>query len=262
MTPIPKPTLQINSTQAFTIKKKPEPLKPEEDTPEGWFNLWKSSNQSPEAGAGLLRAMDPHIEAATRKYAGSTDPVTMAEARRLFVTAVPRYDGRASLQTFADRQLQPLTRWKARKELPVRVPTLKVRQITAINDAEADLEAELGRSPSFSEIADHTGIPIKQIQQLQKLRFPMLTDQQFADEEGGVSSAGDFAVEDDNHLWLQTVYHSLGPSDQVILQHSTGLYNAPVLSNQQIARKLRISPGAVSQRRNKIQQILDREVDF
>jgi len=43
----------------------------------------------------------------------------------------------------------------------------------------------------------------------------------------------------------------------VILEHSTGLFGQPKLSNNDIARKLSVTPSAISQRRLRIQNQLD-----
>jgi DNA-binding NarL/FixJ family response regulator len=48
----------------------------------------------------------------------------------------------------------------------------------------------------------------------------------------------------------------------VILEHALGLHGKPVLQNQQIAKKLRLSPGAVSQRKAKIQAKLNLQDDL
>lgn len=122
MNEVEKPKLTFGTSDQYqlTLKHKQPPLQPEQDTPEGWYSLW-SQTRHPDAGAGLLKAMDEPIRAATRKYVGTDDPVALAQARSLFVQAIPRYDAsRASLATFADRQLQPLIRWKARKEIDQR----------------------------------------------------------------------------------------------------------------------------------------------
>ena len=46
---------------------------------------------------------------------------------------------------------------------------------------------------------------------------------------------------------LETMYPSLTPSEQVILDHRLGYNGKPILSNSQVAAKLKISPGRVSQ---------------
>jgi DNA-binding NarL/FixJ family response regulator len=46
------------------------------------------------------------------------------------------------------------------------------------------------------------------------------------------------------------------------MEHTLGMNNKKVLSNQEIARKLGLSPGAISQRKARIQQLLDRREDL
>ncbi len=58
-------------------------------------------------------------------------------------------------------------------------------------------------------------------------------------------------------LRAQFLYHDLDPYDQVILEYGLGLNGSPKLPAAQIARRLKLSPGAVSQRASRIQQQLD-----
>jgi DNA-binding NarL/FixJ family response regulator len=46
------------------------------------------------------------------------------------------------------------------------------------------------------------------------------------------------------------------------MEHTLGLHGKKVLSNQEIARKLRLTPGAVSQRKATIQQLLNQEQEL
>lgn len=62
---------------------------------------------------------------------------------------------------------------------------------------------------------------------------------------------------DDARAWQSFVYESLDPTDRVIMEHTLGMYGRPVMSNQEIARKLGITPSAVSQRKTRIQLRLD-----
>ena len=57
--------------------------------------------------------------------------------------------------------------------------------------------------------------------------------------------------------WVDAVYHDLGEIDRVIMSYRTGFRGAPVLSNGDIAKRLKMTPGAVSQRANRIQGKLD-----
>ena len=75
----------------------------------------------------------------------------------------------------------------------------------------------------------------------------------------------DQAVADDQtstDSWLRFVRDDLTDIDQQILDHTTGIGGAKVLSNKQLARRLQLTPGAISQRKLKIQAILDREEEL
>jgi hypothetical protein len=54
-------------------------------------------------------------------------------------------------------------------------------------------------------------------------------------------------------VWADYVYHDLSDIDKIVFQHRTGYRGAPQLSNQEIARRLRLSPAAVTQRANRLQ---------
>jgi len=51
-------------------------------------------------------------------------------------------------------------------------------------------------------------------------------------------------------------------TNQKIMEWTFGLYGSPQLSNQAIAQRLKLSPGAISQRKANIQRILDQEQDL
>lgn len=250
---------KIVESSEFTLQSKPVIAAPalKDTTPEGIFAEWKK-NPTPELGGQLLTSLTPHIEHSARKWSKSANPVSLGRARVLVIESLPRYDPqRASLATFVDRQLQPLQRWSARKNLGIRVQTGMVQELRQLQTAETDLQESLGRAPSYIELADHSGLPLTKIAKLQQMHLPQIGEASRDGEDGGKLYTEDQAVEDNENLWQKTVYHSLNPIDQVVMQHTLGLYGAKPMTNETIARKLKISPGAVSQRKAKIQQLLD-----
>jgi hypothetical protein len=54
----------------------------------------------------------------------------------------------------------------------------------------------------------------------------------------------------------------MDPINQKIMEHSLGLHGQPRLPNHEIAKLLRLSPGAISQRKARIQQTLDKESEL
>jgi hypothetical protein len=62
----------------------------------------------------------------------------------------------------------------------------------------------------------------------------------------------------DDSAWISLVYSDLGPVDQYILERVLGLHGHPPTPPSRVAKELKVSPGAVSQRMEKIQAQLDR----
>jgi hypothetical protein len=62
--------------------------------------------------------------------------------------------------------------------------------------------------------------------------------------------------------WVELIYDDLSQLDQKILEWTLGFNGKPVLSNQEIARRLGRSPGAISQRKLAIQQLLNQEQEL
>jgi DNA-directed RNA polymerase specialized sigma subunit len=57
--------------------------------------------------------------------------------------------------------------------------------------------------------------------------------------------------------WLEFVYGDLSPTDKLIMDMTLGRNGRRRTSTQEIAKRLNITPGAVSQRASKIQTMID-----
>lgn len=227
------------------------------------FNAWKAS-PSPETADRLLGATKPIIEEALRTYGGASaeSPNLRSRAKQLFLDAAQRYDPtRAKLRTHALTQLQGLRRFAAREEQIVRMPEQLLLDRRRMSQSENELRDRMGRDPSDTEIADHAGLSLRRIGKIRSMpsAYAEGTLTHVTGEGAGVMEPAVVNAPSDKarETWLQIVHSDLGPVDQLILEHSVGLHGKAVLSNQDIAHKLKISPGAVSQRRLRIQQKLD-----
>jgi DNA-directed RNA polymerase specialized sigma subunit len=61
---------------------------------------------------------------------------------------------------------------------------------------------------------------------------------------------------------VEAVYGDLDGMGQQIMEWTLGLHGSPMLSNQEIAQKLKLSASAVSQRKAVIQKRLDAMLDI
>jgi DNA-directed RNA polymerase specialized sigma subunit len=228
------------------------------------FHAWKA-DPSPAQADSFLKSIDPIVQEGMNVYGGrAANPMMRSRARRIALDAASKYDPtRASLKTHLMAHLQGLRRYGAEQNRVIHVPEAVALDQHHLNEAEAELSDQLGRDPSDLELADHTGLSRRRIAHIRSYRAAVpegrlasLADQ---DEEGGAGGGFEPAVEgpDRSVLRAQFLYHDLDPHDQVILEYGMGLNGAPKLPAAQIARRLRLSPGAVSQRAARIQQMLD-----
>lgn len=229
------------------------------------YRAWKQ-RPSLQANGLVLRTLDPVIQSAVKTYGGAApSPTLVSKARKMALEVLPRYDPRqAKLKTFLMNQLQGLRRASAKDTAIINVPEQVQLDHHHLTRAEAELRDQLGRDPSTDELADTTGLSPKRIAYVRKLQMPASEGGILQPIQGGEGDDfNDPAVRSlsgdaDAKAWHAFVYSSLtDPADQVIMEHSLGLHGKPVLSNQEIARKLGVTPSAVSQRKARIQGKLD-----
>jgi DNA-directed RNA polymerase specialized sigma subunit len=229
------------------------------------FQNWKQ-NPGPETSSALLQAVQPVLGEALRTYAGASagSPSMMGKAKVMALQAFETYDpSRARLRTHLLSRLQGLRRHAARSEALVRVPEGSALAWNRLRQESERMRDELGREPSTAELSGVTGLSTKRIDHLRRNSMPAVTEGQVtrADTEGAgvwtppVKSGPSSKTA--HGIWAQVVYDESDPVDQVILERTLGLHGKKPLSNLEIAKAVRLSPGAVSQRRLKIQQRLD-----
>ena len=274
---MPDITNVLNSPQGQTFKVPTAPALPSAPAPQptqylepnyaDHYNAWKAQ-PGPGTTDKLLGAVDPILREALRIYGSSQgdSPTLRSKAKMLAIDAFGSYDPtRAKLRTHLLSQLQGLRRMAAKEQQIISVPEQVLLDQGHLREAENKLRDQLGRDPSDWELADHTGLSPKRLAYLRTMK-PTFSEGKLTrvDEEG--SSMSTPAVEagpskEGNNAWLDFVYADLHPTDQLIMEHTLGLHGKKVLSNQEVARKLGLSPGAISQRKARIQSMLDRRDD-
>jgi len=220
------------------------------------YGAWKKT-PSPATNAAMLTLLRPHIDKAVSMHLGqgSANPLLTSRARRMALDALPRYDpSRAKLSTFVTNELQGLKRVRRQQSQVVKAPERILLDRAALQEREQELRDSLGREPSDMELADWSGFSLARIAKVRQFQPAVATGTL---ENAGVSPGMQETPLSDT--WVQLVYGDLSATDQRILEHTLGLHGRRRLSNQEIAAKLRLSPGAISQRKKKIQELLDKE---
>jgi DNA-directed RNA polymerase specialized sigma subunit len=227
------------------------------------YSSWKQT-PSPQTTGAMLRALQPVLDKGITAYAGrDRSALTQGYARRIALQALQTYDpSRATLKTHVMNHLQGLRRATGKFQNIVKFPERAALDQNFVVHARRTLADELGREPSIEELADHTGLSPRRLQRLQKFRGAMATGMldRFSNGEGGGFNPA--VVTDNSRNILDVVYGDLNPVNQKILEWSLGLHGEPVLPNHDIARRLGLSPGAISQRRAQIQTQIDNAHDL
>lgn len=229
------------------------------------YTAWRR-DATPENTARLLKQLQPLINRTLRGHGGSNDVVLRGRAKRLVLKALETYDPRQSrLSTHLYGHLQGLHRAARATQNILPLPDRIAADRAYVQEQRNMLEEELGREPSLQELADYTGLSVDRLRHIARFQ-PGVAEGTLSvtGEEGSLFGGPAVRSADEGNLVLRAVYGDLDPINQKILEWSTGLYGGKMLPNAEIARRLRLTPGAISQRKAKIQQRIEemRQMDF
>ena len=229
------------------------------------YKNWKTA-KTPENNTKILGALQPVIDTAVSSYGGQTPtPTLRSRAKIMAIKALDSYDPkRGNVRTHLLSQLQSLRRLSAQEQNIIRIPEQVGLDFQNLSRATAELSDELGREPTDDELANHTNLSKLRIRKIRNFNQPIAegTTSQILDEN---SSGGDVAssLPGDNRAadaWADFVHGDLGPTDQLIMDWTLGRNGKRRASTQEIAKRLGVTPGAVSQRAAKIQTMLDKRI--
>jgi DNA-directed RNA polymerase specialized sigma subunit len=200
-----------------------------------------------------MTAAQPVIDRAVKSLAPGAPPSLRSHAKILASKAIKAYDPKkgAKLQTHLYAQLQPLQREQASYST-VQVPERVRFDLSSLNRAHNQFVDEHGREPSDSELADVTKISERRLGKIRRYD-KRLVGEGTLDGEDENSTHVLPSVSRAANLWSDYVYNGLSGQDKLIYDMKTGRNGrGDPLSVSDIARRLRISSSAVSQRLGKI----------
>lgn len=228
-----------------------------EDDYKDVYERWQGST-GVEENAEILDKLSPVIDKGVQIYGGAPSALTKSRARRLALQGLSTYDRKRSrLQSHLINHMQGLQRISRQQHNVVNVPERVMMDNQKLSRYTQELSDNLGREPTDSELADKAGVSIKRIKYVREWHPGMTTGQVSSIDPMGSPGAASNAKA--HNAWLEIVYDDLGPIDQKIMEFSLGLHGRPQLGNAEIASRLKRTPGAISQRKAKIQQQLRQE---
>lgn len=224
------------------------------------YSIWKTK-PGPESNRAMLAKIQPLVDMAVRSYAPAGSPNVRSSARLMALEVLKRYDPKqAKLQSFLMSQLKSLQRMSAQNDQAVHIPERTVLGQRRLNEIFEELTHELGREPTDLEISNKTGITSKMLTKFRGANAGV-SESQLSAGLGHIAGAVQLPGQVSD-AWRQIVYSDLDPYHRKIMEHTFGMNNHPVLDNNTLAKRLKRSPGAISQAKNRIQQMLDQETDL
>jgi DNA-directed RNA polymerase specialized sigma subunit len=224
------------------------------------YEAWEQ-DQTPTGNAAILGAIDPVVRKGTSMY-GGVSPLTRSRGRKLALEGLRTYDrSRSRLQSHLINQLKGLQRISKQQHEVVHAPERVLLDRFKLQRYEQELMDTLGRDGTDAELADQSGFSLKRIKHIRGWQ-PGMTSSQLEDISPNLAGGQFVGGVSSQAAWLEVVYDSLAPMDQKIMEFSMGLHGRKELSNQEIAKKLKRTPGAISQRKKKIQEIIRQEEDL
>lgn len=225
---------------------------------------WQKA-QTPEMNTKILGTIQPILDTAVSSYAGaSASPTVKNRAKLMALKALQSYDPqRGNVKTHLLSQMQSLRRLAAQEQNIISIPEQVGLDFQRLSSAENELRDSLSRDPTDDELADMTGLSVRRIKKIRNFHQPV---------SEGMTARRDGNSEDDTNTeiastlpnatnasdaWLDFVYGDLSPVDKLIMDMTLGRNGRRPASTQDIARRLNITPGAVSQRAAKIQSMID-----
>ncbi|MHA2068567.1 MAG: hypothetical protein ACXABY_29750 [Candidatus Thorarchaeota archaeon] len=241
----------------FSNEFKTDKLEDAEYQPQ--YQAWMDQ-PTPQNASAMLKSIDPYVNKAIQANVGKVDPSTRSRGRRMALEAMRTFDpNRAKLSTHLSRQLQGLKRYQAKRAPGISMPERMALDRNMLDTAETNLTNELGREVSVEELADYTHLSPKRIAYVRGFS-PALSEGQIAASSGGMLNP--LVDHDTSNSWHELVYTDMDKTNKLIYDWTLGAHGKPTLSNQEIARRLRLSPAAISKRKGLIQQQLEQQSEL
>lgn len=250
----------LGDTPAPFSGKKPSGLGDDFDAV---YSQWQKT-KSPQTNSALLKSVQPIVDTALTSYAGATHSQALkTRAKLMTLKAMETYDpNRGNVRTHLLSQLQRLRRESAQEQNIIQIPEQVGLDFQHLAETENALRDRFGRDPTDDEIADETGLSTRRIQKIRAFHQPVPESATITEGEddnfGGDVASTTPGANRAAAAWLNFVYDDLGPTDKLIMDMTLGRNGRRRTSTQDIAKRLRISPGAVSQRAAKIQTMIDK----
>lgn len=240
-------------------------IKLEKEYRDNYFDL-VASNFDKENMSAFLHKIDPLLNKILNAYTGSyNNQILKSKLKQLAIRAIKNYDPtKSSLSTHLYNNLKAIMEYTRFDVSPIYTSSKVSLYYQKIIAAQENLRNILGREPTLEELAEHTGLSMQKITSILNKVPPTVSESTTTVGEEGtetpVTQLATFEREsaktDKFRAALEIVYHESSPQEKFVIEKIYGFNNSKILSPSDIAKKLKLSPGRVSQIKKKIDEKL------
>jgi len=220
------------------------------------------ANPTPITLNAAVTAANPVIDYGVNRFGGAKSPLMTSRGRLLTAHAVKTWQptAKASPKTWTMQQLQGLMRYRSKLD-PISIPERLNQDSLHMRRASQDFSQQYGREPSIEELASLSGFSRKRLRKIKTISVGRVNESQFMDDEGdrylpGVDNSSPEAI------WTEMVYHDLDDRGKQIYDLLTGRLDGQQMSVNDVAKKMSLTPAAVSQKASRIRDMITEGVQM
>ena len=227
----------------MTMKLKDKEIKLWKQWKRDGFSLYSS------AFAELYQSLQPLAYSVIQKWSGSGLPTSVieSEVKNLMIKALPDFDPSKGIQlnTFLINRLKKISRLVYKYQNIGTIPEQRAIKIDTFKKIKTFLKDNLNREPNAAELSEELKWPIAEVERMEKeLRCAV----SMSNELVGMS----LVQSSRNMEILDFIYYELTGQEKLVYEYLTGYGGKPLLSGQEIAQQLSISPSTVTRLRQSI----------
>lgn len=213
------------------------------------LKAWKKG-KSPADLQALFTQFNGTVQKEVNRWSGVlARDVLELEALRLAKQAFENYDPNAgaSLNTHLTNYLQKLSRLTYTHQNAARTPEFKTLKIPAFQRAHSELETQFGRPPNLDELADHLSWSKAAVKEMRGL-----IKREEIESVGSEASMPMVGISQPHDHMIDYLYHDFDPESKAIFEATTGYGGATVLSGAELMKKLKLTQGQLSFKKQKM----------
>ena len=234
----------ISSASRFGMASKPKDLKGTQKKEIDLWHNWNNNGRKSDDLKPLYQSLKPVVNKAVSNWAGRVPVPTsaiQAEMHKQFVNAIKTFQpGKSALNTWVTNNLRKGGRFIKNYQNLGRIPENQIDKIEPYKKAKMELYDKLGHEPDTHAIAEHMGVPVRKIHQLEK--------ENRQDLAASIFSEGDPAqvLAPKELEALSLIQYDLTPEQRIVYEHTFGMGGKKMLKPGEIAAQTGIHASKVS----------------